>query len=224
MKTKPFIGGWKLFWLLAAIVLALSAAILALHPDRVEATRLVIRVTAYTSFVPFLAAFLATPLATLVPNGFTRGLLRERRYLGLSFAFSHLVHLAAIVAYGGLNPEFWPSRSALTNTPGTIGYVFIALLAATSFRVFSRHISATAWKRLHTVGVWVIAIVYGLSFLKRIPTVSTLYAIPFAIFCAAVVVRLVGKRLQGKKRRGPGKRSAPGALRGALRRDEPTAG
>ncbi|GLS33539.1 hypothetical protein [Neomesorhizobium albiziae] len=46
--------------------------------------------------VPFLAAFLASPTATLASNNFTRRLLRERRYAGLSFAFSMLVHLAAI--------------------------------------------------------------------------------------------------------------------------------
>jgi DMSO/TMAO reductase YedYZ heme-binding membrane subunit len=195
-KTEPLIGGWMLFGLLAGFVLALSAAILAIHPDRVEATRLVIRVTAYTSFVPFLAAFLASSVVTLAPNGFTRWLLRERRYLGLSFAFSHLVHLAAIVSYGVMNPQFWPSRSVLANTPGTIGYVFIALLAATSFRFFARRMSAMAWKRLHTAGVWVVALVYALSFLKRIPTISVLYVIPFSILSVAIIVRVVGKRAQ----------------------------
>ncbi|HEY5781296.1 MAG TPA: ferric reductase-like transmembrane domain-containing protein [Lysobacter sp.] len=195
------ISGWKLFWLIGALVLAMSALILLLSPDLVEGLRSVIRATARTSFALFLAAFVASSLATLVPNAVTRGLVRERRYVGLSFAFSHLVHLAAIVGYGALNPQFWPGRGALTNTPGTIGYVFIALLAATSFRYFSRHMTAAAWKRLHTIGVWVIAVIFGYSFFKRIPTMSALYAIPFSILCAAVAVRLVGKWAQATKRR-----------------------
>lgn len=194
------LGGWKLFWLLGALVLAMSTSILLLSPDLVEGLRSVIRATARTSFALFLAAFLASSLATLVPNAFTRGLVRERRYVGLSFAFSHVVHFAAIVGYGVLNPQFWPGRSALTNTPGTVGYIFIALLAATSFRFFSRHLSAAAWKRLHTIGVWVIAAVFGYSFFKRIPTMSVLYAIPFSILCAAVAVRLVGKWAQATRR------------------------
>ncbi|GLS29548.1 DMSO/TMAO reductase YedYZ, heme-binding membrane subunit [Mesorhizobium albiziae] len=202
MKTKPVISGWKLFWLVAAIVLALTASILAIHPDPVQAMHVVIRVTAYTSLAPFLAAFLASPMATLAPNDFTRRLLRERRYVGLSFAFSMLVHLAAIFSYGVLNAQFWPSRDFLTNTPGTIGYLFIALLAATPFRIFSRHLSAAAWKRLHTTGVWVIAIIFGLSFLKRIPTVSELYVIPLLIVCVAIAIRLTGKRAQAKRRTG----------------------
>jgi methionine sulfoxide reductase heme-binding subunit len=200
MKSQPLISGWKLFWLLAVIVLAISAAILAIHPDRVQAIHLVIRVTAYTSFVPFLAAFVASSAVTLAPNGFTRRMLRERRYLGLSFAFSHLVHLVAIISYGALNPQLWANRSVLANMPGTIGYVFIALLTATSFRPVSRHMSGAAWKRLHTTGVWVIAIVFGLSFLSRIPKVSALYVVPFSILCLAIAIRVIGKRVQARRR------------------------
>lgn len=194
-------SGWSLFWLIGALVLAMSALILLLAPDRAEGLRAVIRATARTSFALFLAAFVASSLATLVPGEFTRRLLRERRYLGLSFAFSHLVHLAAIFAYGAANPQFWPGRSVLTNTPGTIGYVFIALLALTSFRFASRHLSARAWKRLHTTGVWLIAAIFAYSFFMRIPSKSALYAIPFSILCAAVAVRLVGKWAQANRRR-----------------------
>lgn len=194
-RSHP-VGGWVLFWLCAAAVLAMSAAIILFNADLVAGTRMVIRATARTSFALFLAAFLASPLATLAPNKLTRGLMRERRILGLSFAFSHAMHLAAIVAYGLLDSGFWPSRSALTNAPGTIGYVFIALLAATSFRVVSKHLTPAAWKRLHTVGIWVIAAAFGLAFLKRIPTQGALYAVFFSIFCAAVVVRLLGTRVQ----------------------------
>lgn len=199
--NSPAISGWKLFWLLGALVLAMSALILWLNPDLVEGLRSVIRATARSSFALFLAAFVASSLATLVPNAFTRALVRERRYVGLSFAFSHLVHFAAIVGYGVLNPQFWPGRSALTNTPGTVGYVFIALLAATSFRFFSQRMTAVAWKRLHTLGMWVIAAIFGYSFFKRIPTMSVLYAIPFSILCAAIAVRLVGKWAQATRRR-----------------------
>jgi DMSO/TMAO reductase YedYZ heme-binding membrane subunit len=197
----PTITGWTLFSLIGALVLLMSGLILAIVPDLTQGMRTVVRATAYTSFATFLAAFVASSLATLVPNAFTRAMVRERRYVGLSFAFSHLVHFAAIVAYGELNPQLWPSRSALTNTPGTIGYVFIVLLAATSFKAFSRHMTAAAWKRLHTTGMWVIAAIFALSFFKRIPTMGALYAVPFSVLCAAVAVRLLGKWAQSNKRK-----------------------
>src|SRR5262245_46991752 len=211
MKTVTITSGWRLFWLWSAIVLTLSAAILAVHPDPVEAVHLVIRLTAYTSFVPFLAAFVASPLVALAPSDGTRWLLRERRYLGLAFAFSHLVHLVAIISYGVLNPQLWQSRSAATNTPGTIGYLFIALLTVTSFQSAKQHMTAVAWKRLHTTGIWVIACVYALSFLSRIPSMSALYAIPLAILGLAIAIRVLGKRAQARKRASRRDRSHPPA-------------
>lgn len=197
----PNLSAWTLFGAIAAAILAMSALILTLDADLAEGLRAIIRATARSSFVLFLAAFVASSLTTLVPNDFTRRLMRERRYIGLSFAFSHLVHLAAIFAYGALDAQFWPARSVLANLPGTIGYVFIALLALTSFRYASKRMSAAAWKRLHTAGMWVIAAIFGYSFFKRIPTMSVLYAIPFSMLCAAIAVRLVGKWAQADKRR-----------------------
>ena len=81
--------GWRLFSLLSALVLLATALALWSQPQWVEALRSAIRVTARTSFALFLATFLASSLMALVPSGFTRGLLRERRFLGLAFAFSH---------------------------------------------------------------------------------------------------------------------------------------
>ena len=197
----PRFTGWKVFWAISTLVVAMAVVILLLHQDLAEGLRAVIRATARTSFLLFLTAFVASSMAILVPAGFTQKLLKERRYLGLSFAFSHLVHLMAIVTYGVINPEFWPGRSALTNAPGTLGYTFILLMSATSFRAISRHMTGTAWKRLHTTGMWVIAAVFAYSFFKRIPTMGAYYAIPFGILCAAIAVRLIGKWAQGTKRK-----------------------
>lgn len=127
--------GWRLFALLAVAVLCMTALVLALQAQPVEGLRSAIRTTARSSFALFLAAFLASSLATLVPGPGTRALLRERRYLGLAFAFSHAVHAVLILAYWKLFPEtFWSGRSVAANIPGSIGYLFILLLTLTSFR------------------------------------------------------------------------------------------
>lgn len=208
--TRPGfrLQGWPLFFLLAVLVSLMSAALLAAHADPVAGVRAVIRATARSSFVLFLSVFVASSLVSLVPNELTRALLRERRYLGLAFAFSHLVHAIAIVRLGQLDPSFWPGRSALTNLPGSLGYIFIVLLSATSFHVLAKRMSAQAWKRLHTAGVWVIASIFALSYFKRIP-INALYALPFALLCAAAAVRAVGKWAQADKRRLARQRRAP---------------
>ncbi|MBV7483109.1 ferric reductase-like transmembrane domain-containing protein [Bordetella sp. BOR01] len=196
----PCSRGWQLFGLIALAVLAFTLGAMQLYPDQADSVRSAIRVTARTSFVLFLTAFVASALAVLIPSGFTRGLVRQRRYIGLGFAFSHLVHAIVIYTYGQLNLEFWPGRSWIANTPGTIGYVFIILMALTSFQGPARLIGPAAWKRLHTTGMWVIAAVFCYSYFMRIP-MDAVYAIPYGILFAAVVVRLLGKQAQAVKRR-----------------------
>ena len=110
--------GWRLFAVLAVAVLCMTALVLALQAQPVEGLRSAIRATARSSFALFLAAFLASSLATLVPGPGTRALLRERRYLGLAFAFSHAVHALLILAYWKLFPEtFWAAARSRRTSP-----------------------------------------------------------------------------------------------------------
>ncbi|MGE7955044.1 hypothetical protein ACQKQA_00330 [Pseudomonas sp. NPDC089530] len=203
MTTQTFpspLHGWRLFSLLAAAVLLMTALILLLEPNLVEATRSAIRATARSSFALFLLAFTASAWAVLRPSPLSQTLVRERRYIGLAFAFSHLVHALLIYRYGQLNPEFWPGRSTLGNLPGSVGYLFILLLTLTSFKGPAALLSRRAWKRLHTTGMWVLAAIFAYSNFKRI-ALSDWYLLPFAITGAAMVFNLLGKLAQASKRR-----------------------
>lgn len=209
-NTSPH--GWRLFSLLSLLVLIATALALWAQPQWVEALRSAIRVTARTSFAIFLATFLASSLATLVPSPFTRGLLRERRFLGLAFAFSHAVHALLIILYVKFFPEtFWHGRSAAANIPGSIGYLFIVLLTVTSFPAAVKLLGARAWKLLHSSGTWVIAAVFVLSFYKRLP-LGSWYPLGFALITSAVAIKLTAKLAVRLRREA---RNAPAALSAA---------
>jgi DMSO/TMAO reductase YedYZ heme-binding membrane subunit len=197
--STVYLHGWRLFMIIALVVVAAAALALMTGMDSIDGTRRVIRMTARTSFLLFLAAFTASAFAFLLPSPMTRGLLRERRIVGLSFAFSHLVHAVAIYALGQLNPEFWPGRATFNNLPGTIGYLFILALAFTSYRPLARSMGSAAWRRLHTTGMWVIAAVFAYSYLKRVP-VNFWYAVPSALLLTAIAIRLIAKQAQVLKR------------------------
>lgn len=185
--------GWRLFSLLSVLVLIAAALALWAQPQWVDALRSAIRVTARTSFALFLATFLASSMAALVPSPLTRGLLRERRFLGLAFAFSHAVHAVLIILYASGFPEsFWHGRSAVTNIPGSIGYVFILLLTVTSFPAVAKLLGARLWKALHSTGTWVIAGLFLLSFYKRLP-MGSWYPLAFALMFSAIVFKLTAK-------------------------------
>src|SRR3990172_1264585 len=74
-----------------------AAGATTLEPGHEEVSA-IIRVTAFTSAVPFLLVFTASSLHRLRRAAVTRWLMANRRYLGLSVAASHFWHLLAIVA------------------------------------------------------------------------------------------------------------------------------
>ena len=198
IQYKSF-RGWQLFGLIAALVAVMSATAIAVQPDLIEGLRSAIRATARSSFVLFMIAFTASAFAVLVPSPLSKALVRERRFIGLAFAFSHLVHAVLIYAYGQLNTEFWPARTVANNIPGGTAYALILLMALTSFKGPARLLGPKAWKALHVTGMWVIVAVFALSNFKRIP-MSDWYVLPFGITCAAVAIRLVGKLAIANKR------------------------
>jgi methionine sulfoxide reductase heme-binding subunit len=184
---------WKLFGVLAATVTLITTAAYALAPDPVQSLQFAVRATARTSFILFLAAFTASSLAKLLPSPLTRALLRERRYLGLSFAFSMLLHATALVIYIKTAPEaFWIGRTAATNVPGSIGYLMILLLTITSFKTAARLIGPINWKRLHRTGVWFIAIIFAGSFFTRAHQHPS-YVVPGMLMIAAMLLRVAAR-------------------------------
>jgi len=190
---------WKLFFVLSASVVLITGVAYVLAPGPLQSMQYAVRVTARASFVLFLAAFTASSLAKLAPSALTRTLVRERRYLGLSFAFSHLLHAVALIFYISAAPEaFWTGRTPATNIPGTIGYVVILLLTITSFKAPARFIGPENWKRLHRTGVWIIAFIFAGSFFTRIPQHAA-YVVPGTIMLAAMLLRVAA--LFGKERR-----------------------
>lgn len=191
--------GWRLFGLAMAVVTALSAILLVASSFAVGGLHLVVRATAWTSFTLFMLAFSAAAMATLLPNGFSHWQRRNRRFLGLSFAFSHLVHGVAIIAYVRMAPDlFWQDRTPTGNLPGLIGYVFIALMAATSFDATVRFVGPRLWKLIHGIGIWVIWFDFVAASAKRIPQ-SIGYAAPVVIALAALGLRAVAVWQRRKK-------------------------
>lgn len=178
----------------AAALLVMAAIAMVASGTLVEGLRLTIRLTARTSLLLFLAAFVASAAVRLRPGVATRWLLRNRRYLGLSFATSHLIHAAAIVALARLDPAlFWRLSNPGSIVSGGIVYVFILALAATSSDRAVRGLGPRAWRRLHGAGVWVIWLGFMVTFGKRVP-VHPAYALALVLLVGALIARLAARR------------------------------
>ena len=157
----------------------------------VEGVRLALRLTARTSLALFLLAFTASALSHLFPAPFTRWLRANRRYIGVSFAISHFVHAAAIIALAQLDYDLFRQ---ITTTGAYIGgglaYLFIVLMTGTSFDRTAALIGRHIWLWLHTLGMWYIWLSFALNFGKRIPG-NPLYLLPVALLVTAVLIRLL---------------------------------
>jgi DMSO/TMAO reductase YedYZ heme-binding membrane subunit len=182
--------GWGLLRTLILAISLWSLATWLLWGGEADAARAVIRATARISLLLFLAAFLASSLQRLVPGEATSWLRRNRRQLGLGFAWSHFVHLLFIFLYWRLDaPAFLEGRTPGSFVPGTIGYLLIAALAVTSFDRTARAIGPRAWKLLHKAGVWYIFLLFAISLGKRAEA-NSLYLGFLVIMAVALLVRL----------------------------------
>jgi methionine sulfoxide reductase heme-binding subunit len=191
-SAKGPIEGWRLLRTLVLAIVGLSIGTYALSSADVEGIRAVIRLTARMSLLLFLAAFVASAAHRLANSRSTAWLRRNRRQLGLGFAFSHLVHAAAIIAFWRLDPEiFLAGRTAGSYIPGALGYVFIIAMAATSFDATAKAIGPRAWKWLHTAGVWYLFVQFCVAFGTRVGATPA-YAGFLLILAFALCVRLAG--------------------------------
>jgi hypothetical protein len=155
-------SGWPLVAYATLVVAAIQLAVFALIGTNEEGVRMAIRASARTSLLLFGAAFTASSLYWLAPGVFTRWLLRNRRYLGVSFAASHAIHLAAIVA---LAYAFDVELPMLTKVFGGLGYVMIAAMTATSSDAAVELLGARRWSMVHGFGARYVWLVFFLSYL-----------------------------------------------------------
>lgn len=196
--------GWSIVGAaaVALILVVTMEAMMASAP--VDGVRGIIRVTARSSFALFALAFTASAACYFWPTTWTRWQLRNRRYLGVSFALSHLVHLLAIFALGHLAPaELAAETDAITWIFGGLAYVFIALMAATSFDSTARLLSPRAWVLLHTTGSYYIWLIFANSYLSRAAM------IPAYVPVAALVVFILGLRIAARVSKARVRRASP---------------
>jgi hypothetical protein len=192
-------NGWRLCGVLSLLLLGMSFTFAARHGWDVEGLRLVIRATARASLVLFLLAFTARALVRLAPSAITHWQRRNRRYLGVSFAVSHVIHLAALIALASIDRElFWTLTTPANVVLAGAAYLFIAAMAATSFDTTAAWLGPRKWRLLHLAGSWYIWVSFAVAVGKRIPLGPAYWAM-FALIILAAALRLIA--MQDRSRR-----------------------
>jgi DMSO/TMAO reductase YedYZ heme-binding membrane subunit len=202
---KNWFEGWRLFAALTLTLIALCIWIAAMRQFEVDGVRMVIRFTARTSLLLFCLAFAAAALARLWPNGWTKWLRRNRRYLGVSFAASHGLHAVAIAVFARMDPAAFADATSLASYVfGGIGYAFIVAMTATSFDRTTAAIGPRAWRILHLSGGYYLWFQFMVSFGKRIPGMPlyTLFLLPLLVVMALRLIAMASARTRRPVRAG----------------------
>ena len=165
-KRRDALGGGRLVGIATLLLLAMSALILERAGTGEAGMRMLVRATARTSLVLFGAAFAASSLRSLWRVPATGWLLRQRRYLGLSFAVSHGLHALALIGLGLVLGDAF-EVDLVTVIFGGGAYGMIALMAATSSDRAYTWLGRHRWHLLHLVGVYWIWIIFANSYTAR---------------------------------------------------------
>ncbi|MCJ9428528.1 hypothetical protein [Kordiimonas marina] len=139
-------------FLAAAVMSAISSAgayVLAL--DTLMAP------TAAAGFILFWFVFTASSLARVAPTPTTRFLVRNRRYIGLSFAMVMGAHLVFVLSNLMMTNDTKPLAFLIG---GGVAYSFLGLMVLTSNNAAVRALGAKRWKRLHKTGSYVLWAVF----------------------------------------------------------------
>lgn len=162
--------GWQhlIIWSVALVIM--TVALLGYYGVNDDGYHAVIRWTARTSLLAFLISFVTGPLTKHVRNDFTRSLMRARRYWGVSFFISHLVHALFIVLAldTALGYEQDPTGAIITLIGGGGVYVFLLMMTITSTNGWYQKLGAKNWRRLHVIGQYYAWIIFAQSYAGRV--------------------------------------------------------
>ena len=179
------LNGWPLFYVIAGLSFAIILAGLAVTGTSTpEATVAMIRLSVQLASPWVYLAFVATALGQLFPSSFSSWLLRNRRYVGLSFAAGFGWQAVFILVLLGLHGDYY--ATVLHDTTEFISrmlsYVLLIALAVTSFFPVRRAMDPRHWRLLHLVGIWYFWAAIWVSYAETVMTGDTrVIAIVFVI-------------------------------------------
>ena len=158
LKNKA-INEWRLFWLIAGPTsIAMVIAMMGIELSSGEAVSSMIQLSVRCA-VPWLyVVFAASSIQILFPGHLSRWLLRNRKYIGLSFAAAMAWQLLFIVWLTAVYSDYYIEEVYVLRDAieGVVGYLFLFAMTITSFRFGRKHLNARQWKLLHKSGIYFI--------------------------------------------------------------------
>jgi sulfoxide reductase heme-binding subunit YedZ len=150
-----------------AIIATLVSVYTALDSQQiVDSSRYFLRVSGRIGLLLLFISFGASALHTIFNAGWTRYLIHNRRYFGISTAFVLWVHFLVIINLSGAAPDwFAASVPWFVFYPGAVIFILVGLMALTSNRYSQEKLGMKVWKRFHAIAGYAAATTFLYEYL-----------------------------------------------------------
>ena len=162
MKVKEFykdkyLGGWYLFSGLAFVVCLFNFFVM--FNMGLDEPHQVSHMISYSVrwAVPFIyAAMMASSMKILFPSNFSRWWLKNRKYIGLVFGVGMAWQALFIFILSNYYRDYYYSEVFYfrDELEGSVGYLFLIAMIATSFKKIASLISSGQWKLIQKSGLY----------------------------------------------------------------------
>jgi len=152
-----FINAWSLFWLITAPISAVMVySMMGIELTSARAVSSMIELSVRCAVPLLFVAFAASSVNVLFPGPFGRWLLRNRKFIGLSFAAAMAWQLLFILWMLTQYTEHYVENVyALSDLiEGVGGYLLLSAMVLTSFKFGRSRLTARQWKLLHKIGIY----------------------------------------------------------------------
>ena len=157
LLQSKFINGWKLFWLISAPISAVMVySMLGIEMTSARAVSSMIELSVRCAVPLFFVAMAASSVNVLFSGMFGRWILRNRKFIGLSFAAAMAWQLFFILWMLTQYTEHYVENvyNLSDLIEGVGGYFLLTAMVLTSFKFGRSRLTARQWKLLHTVGIY----------------------------------------------------------------------
>lgn len=151
-------------WLGLVLGLGAIGFAFATQAGTVEQWQHAAKYTARVGFPLLILAYVARPLVELTRTDWSKALLAHRKWIGLGFAMSHTVHLAALVIAIEVSGQ---GKGLVTYLFGGLAYALLYAMAFTS-NAAAMIAMGKWWKRLHRAGIHYLWFIFLQSYVGRI--------------------------------------------------------
>lgn len=148
------ISGINIVYATTTILLLSTFGIFARGLDT-EAFDLILVFTGRLGLILFVLSFGASKFHAIFRAGWSKQLLKNRRYLGIAAALVMFLHLIWIYAKVLILPEWWVAISEFDKVFGIVTLLIVSVMGLTSNNTSMKLLGMKNWKRLHLIGGYI---------------------------------------------------------------------